>query len=484
MFLDLIKSALRNKVIWYLGSRYATFALQFITSIYIAVKLGVYYFGIWSFILLLVSIGSSCNWGIGNAAAILLVQHKEETDLCRRYTYNAGLLVLLTFILPLLILGYDRMIGIPLFAKYHLGNLIYAVAAIILLQYVCGFFTNIFRVKNKILEIMLQQTLWPVCMFCAIFCADGKELLYMLSVCYIIALFIPAVVYFHGKIVPFKGIPDKSIMKTIAGKGIFLFLYNVCFIFIMLTTKLQISFFYTVKEFGYFAFAFSLAQGVMLLLDSMLFLLFPKMIDMLKGDDTEKNLAGIAVLRKNYILPLHLLFYIILACCPLFFYFIPQYRNCLRPFVFILFTLLMYSHCFGYNSYLLAQNKEKQFSGIVFATLLLNNIFVYCLIVLKLQFEYIILGTLGAYTLYSVVVNSYALYCLGERKIAEFIKKNIPGTLLLPYAGILLLTVFAENCAIFYFLFLLLFVFVHVKKLKELFKNMLLLTRNDKLINI
>ena len=63
MLLSLIKSALKNKIFWYLASRYFVLGIQFIASILLAVKLGAYHFGVWSFLLLIVSIGVICNWG-------------------------------------------------------------------------------------------------------------------------------------------------------------------------------------------------------------------------------------------------------------------------------------------------------------------------------------------------------------------------------------------------------------------------------------
>ena len=484
MKLDFFIAVFKNKIFWYLASRYMVLGIQFLASIFLAVKLGAYYFGIWSFILLLVNIGSSCNWGIGSAATILLVQNKEDQSLCSRYTFNSLLLVLLTFIPPVLIAGYDRIIGIPVLAKYHLGNLIYAVTAIILLQYVCNFFINVFRVKNRIVEIIIQQSLWPVCMLLAVFFAQGKNLLTLLTVSYIAALLIPVIIFISKKQVCFTGKPEKTLIKEIASKGFFLFLYNACFLFIVLTTKLQVSYFYSVQEFGYFAFAFALAQGIMLLLDSLIFLLFPKMIDMLKGNDTQKIIAGIDLLRKNYILPLHLLFYTVLAVSPLFFYFLPQYAQSYRPFVLILFTLLMYSHCFGYNSYLLAQNKEKEFAGIVFCALVLNNILIFLLIKSGCSMELSILGTLITYVFYSVGVNCYALFCIGERTFQTYIKKNMSCKLSLVYCTTILLLILSEQNQLLSILPLLLFIILNVHDIRELAKKTTALIKNKDLINI
>ena len=59
MKLDFFIAVFKNKIFWYLTSRYMVLGIQFLASIFLAVKLGAYYFGIWSFILLLVNIGSS-----------------------------------------------------------------------------------------------------------------------------------------------------------------------------------------------------------------------------------------------------------------------------------------------------------------------------------------------------------------------------------------------------------------------------------------
>ena len=483
MFSQLIKLLLTNRIFWYLGSRYLVMAIQFFASIFIAVKLGSYHFGIWSFIILLISIGSIFNWGIGNAITIFYVQNKEDRELCNKYIFNSVLLVFITFIPPLLILGYDRIIGIHIFEKYHIGNLIYAIIATIMLQYLCSFFTNIFRVKNKLIEIVIQQSFWPICMFLLIFCASGETLLYCLTYSYTASSLLVVVMFICRRQIPWGGTADVGIMKKIAAKGFYLFMYNVCFMLIVFTTKFQISNFYSVEEFGYFAFAFTLAQGIMLLLDSVIFLMFPKMIDMLKGSDTQQIIAGITLLRKNYILPLHLLFYTVLAASPIFFYFLPQYSKSFKPFVLILCTLIMYSHCFGYNSYLLAQNKEREFSCIALGALLLNNLLVYIFCITKCRFEYAILGTLITYIIYSFAVNCYAMYCLSEHSIKNYFVQNLPASLLL-YMFTLFLTLTDSSAGKFFVITLILFIAFNIKRLKELCENVLTLIHNDKIMNV
>ena len=52
------KKIVTNKVVLYLVTRYMTYAVQFITSIWVAVKLGPFYLGIWGMLLfVLIQIG-------------------------------------------------------------------------------------------------------------------------------------------------------------------------------------------------------------------------------------------------------------------------------------------------------------------------------------------------------------------------------------------------------------------------------------------
>ena len=92
------KKIVTNKVVLYLVTRYMTYAVQFITSIWVAVKLGPFYLGIWGVILLLINYFKLINFGISNSLTVLLVQHKENKKQVDDYVKTAlGLLSVLGF---------------------------------------------------------------------------------------------------------------------------------------------------------------------------------------------------------------------------------------------------------------------------------------------------------------------------------------------------------------------------------------------------
>ena len=480
-FIPLLRSALKNKIFWYLASRYMVLGIQFLASIFLAIKLGAYNFGVWSFILLLVHIGTSFNWGIGNAATILLVQHKEDKQKCQDYIFNSMILTVLISILPCVVAAYDRILGIALFDKYHLGNKIYIVVFLIVASYFSSLLMNISRVKNRIGEITVAQMLWPFLMCVTLFCATEKALLFSLLLVYVIASGIGLAIYLLPRQISFSGHFSTSYLREIFIKGFFLFLYNAGFSFIVLSTKTIVGKYYSVEEFSYFSFAFSLAYGIMLLIDSLLFIIFHKMVEMLRGDDREKISNTLKFMRRNYLYMLHLLFYFVLAASGIFVVLFPKYAKSFDSFILIIFSLTMHSYCFGYNTYLLAQNKEKQMALFTGLALLFNIAAALVLVcVLQCKFSYVILATLLTYGIYSAVVNWYALRVAGLDKSWKELIRSIFIPRLTPLYLITLLLVLLQFDKRYIFLPLIAFLLLNMFELKNIFCNISQMLNNKK----
>ena len=273
--IDLLKKIFINQVFWYVASRYGIMALQFIASLFTAVRLGVYNYGLWSFITLLTTLGGCLNLGIGNAATVFLVQNKKSRRLTNAYTCNSFFLACLTGALSFSVLLYDRLFGITLFEKYHLGFYIYFVCSIIFFQQICTYFINIMRIKNKLFPIMFFQSLWPLCMLAVLFMAEGKALLHLLVWSLLLTSVISSVIFFQQAKIFWQDFLNLRLIERILKKGIFMFFFNTCFLMITYSTQLIISNHFSVKEFGYFSFALILANGIILLVDSIIFILYP-----------------------------------------------------------------------------------------------------------------------------------------------------------------------------------------------------------------
>lgn len=400
------QALLRNKIFWYLASRYGTFAIQFLTSIWLAVKLGPYYFGLWSFILLLVNVGLQCPSCIANAVNILLVQHKEDRARCAAYEFNSLVMTGTICVVPFLVALYDTFWPIPLFAKYQLGHLSYAVAFIVACFYLNLLFINVLRVKNRILEIAISQSLFPVLTFAVIFFATDRQLLNLLVGAYVVAMLVSIFLFVRTKCVSLFSSISASVMREIAVKGFYLFLYNACFYLIMLSTKMLISAYYPVETFGHFAFAFNVANATTLFIDSLMFLLFPKMIDVLRKGEAAEVAEKLGVMRICYIGTMVVLFVGMACAFSVLIRFVPKYAPSLPIFIALAGTLLVYTFCFGYSAFMLARNQERRMAIYSIMGLMTNIAAVWFLTAgCHVAVVYCLAGTAMAYLLYTALVN-------------------------------------------------------------------------------
>ena len=72
------KKIFSNKAILYVISRYATYIIQFINSLFIAIYLGPFYLGIWGFINLVIGYISQLNFGISNSVNVIISVNKQN----------------------------------------------------------------------------------------------------------------------------------------------------------------------------------------------------------------------------------------------------------------------------------------------------------------------------------------------------------------------------------------------------------------------
>lgn len=479
-----LKKALSNKILWYMATRYLTFALQFVSSLYIAEKLGPYYWGIWSFILLWINIGNMLNWGIGNSINILLVHHKTDSELCAEYCYNGFILSCLTMIPAVLFVVVERVIGIPYFAKYQVGNYIYLVLLIVCIGYLNNFFVNVFRVKNCLFAVAFSQSAFPVSCFLLMFFANGKNLLALLTGGYLAAVLVSLILFLCGRYIDWKQKINMMIMRETFLKGFFLFCYNACFLLIVLSTKTLISYYYSVEVFGYFAFAFSLANAAMLLVDSITFVAFPKMIDVLRTGTKDEIWEKIYQLHRFYLTGISGIIFLMIPCCWVLLYFIPKYAPSFKIFVVILFALGLYSVCFGYNIYMLAQNEEKKMAMLVSSALLLNIVISYLLAgVFFVPIEYCAFGVMITYLVYSLAVNSFATVRIGKRIDSHSFLFWIPLHLLIPVL-ISLVILFYGNNILLLSVPPVLFLLIGFKEIVQLVRQLLNVVHHPEIIDI
>ena len=284
-----LKKILGNSVVIYLSSRYLTYFIQFVTSLVIAAKLGPYHFGIWGFILLLLNYFQQCHFGIYNSMNVLYVQHREDVAKANGYLVNSLMLECWLALFVVALYAVYRLTGIDAFGKYNADKYLLWVCCIGILQYFSNLFINVFRVKNHLILVAFCQSIVVLLTFVCIFIFTGEALIRALVFAYLAGNLAIVILALATRVVEFKGAAvSGSVQKEILRKGILLFLYNTGFYFIIISIRTVISGNYEVEEFGQFTFSFSLAHAVMLLLESLTFMIFPKVIGKLSSDNYEE----------------------------------------------------------------------------------------------------------------------------------------------------------------------------------------------------
>ena len=349
---------LKNKILIYLSTRYLTYGLQFLISLIIAAKLGPYYLGIYGVVVLIISYFTQINLGVPHSLNVLLVHNKNNIENQNCYAVNS--LIIFSY-LSLAVITWTFIwayFGNLSYGNYKLDKYIILIILIVILTYFNSILTTIIRFRNQVNMLSLFGTI-PVILNLIVVCLFKEDDLVMaLTICNLLSLIICTALTF----IKIPNLFSKDInfnvdfQKQIIGKGFYLFLYNSCFYFILIVVRTFVSRFYTIEEFGYFTFSYTLANSVMLLLDSLNTIIFPKTIDLLSSNNKNDILTTLEKLRIGYITTSHLLIYAALIFFPLFVMLFPKYKLALSSMNMISLAILMNSNSYGYNTLLIARH--------------------------------------------------------------------------------------------------------------------------------
>ncbi|WP_270544134.1 lipopolysaccharide biosynthesis protein [Butyricimonas paravirosa] len=485
--MGIVSTVFKNKVFLYLGSRYITYALQFATSFYIALKLGPTSFGIWSFILLLINFYYIVDFGISNSINILLVQDKENEVRCLNHilssiiiTFGLCILIVLSFI----VIKYCRF---DFLVKYDIDIYLPAILYIVIVRNFNKVFSSIYRVKNRLLELAFFQSIVPVLLLLVIIFSSTNSLWYLVGA-YIVGQSLALLLFvFRGQI-SIKGSISFLSVNAVFYKGFWLFLYNGLFYLIMFSTSSFVSTFYSVSDYGKYSFAYSLAHSIFLFLEAFGYIVFPKIIQKLKGNDFDECKVVICTIRNSYLTIVHGLVYLAFPIFYLLCMMMPQYSNMLRMLCIASLTILPYVNAFGLNTFLMAQNKEKTIAIISFASFIMNILFLFLFIqILHFPYDLILLATMISYVLFTLLCSFFMLKIVGEsRCFALMLKTAFPVRISIPYviALCIVLLFSKEMCFMLLFIPLLVFISLNRDLLRETMRMMVRLIKKPEIVDL
>ncbi|NPE45855.1 lipopolysaccharide biosynthesis protein [Sphingobacterium prati] len=436
-----------------------------------ASNLGPYYLGIWGFFSLSLQYLSFFNFGIQQSSNNYLSLKFSNEKLRGKIAANALNLLAILFGLLILSTVAFRLFAYDFAEKYHFSTLYIPLLVAGIMNHLIVFFSNIYRIYGKFFKISLSQSLSVFFTLLVVWQYKGAYLLQVLVSIQVVSAIFSVVLFLVG--LPFKITLSFNTywLKRIAIKGLYMFFYNSSFYFMMLATRSFVSTYYKVEEFGYFTFGFTLANTILLLLDSINYVIYPKILNRFSKMEQSKVVTELGYIRSCYTTCTHLLAHTAIVLFPLFLYLFPKYSESQNAFRLIILTIILTTNAFGISGFIIAKGRERSLGGIAFACLLLNLVCNYFLVIVwHVGFEFVILSTATAYLVYIFCINYFGLTLIGEklnfRKLLNF---TFNTRLLLPYLLSLVL-IFLNAPNYFYILSLVVFVGLNMNNFKQIVK--------------
>ena len=484
-FISIVKTALKNKVILFIFSRYGTYLIQFINSLFIALYLGPYYLGIYGFITLITQYMNHLSFGVADSVTAIISVNKDKDLYIQKIIGTAITMLLGLSFIAILLFSTNEIFNLNLGSKYNFSTYAPIVVLIGVLGYFNTLFNHVFRVYGRLYEIAFNQTAYPLFILLAIIFFKNSELLWALVAANFSAFLLSFILYLIKSPIKLKPLFYYNLFKIIQTKGWHLFIYNSSFFFIVISTRSFVSGFYSVEEFGYFTFAFSLANVILLLLQAFSYLIFPKLLNRFASSTNNQNIDLLEKLRNAYVTTSHLLIHVAILFFPLFLLFFPQYKIASEAFKLIALSVVLYTNSFGYSGLLIAKGYEKILGRVAFSALVLNATVALVLIkIINVPFTLVIISTMVSYFIYV-----YALGFMGRKmlqldtSVLAVLNDIYPIRLLAPYAlslGFIILSI----SDIYFVLSIILFLILNFRvlsKLKTIIKTVIL---NPNFINI
>lgn len=454
-----LSKLINNKIIIYLTSRYAVYGLQFITGLVVAGKLGPYYMGVYGFLQMILMYLTQINFGIPHSLNVLLVHNKENREVSDNYIGNALLIISVMSLFVGFFYLYYIIFGISSFDRYQVDKYVIWICIVGILQYFNTLFQVIVRIKNKLRLLAFLQSFTIILNFFAIWIFTGEVLITVLVANNVISNIVSLyLTYRNGCFPKLSNVQiRKDIISEIVKKGFFLFLYNSCFYFIVISVRTIISANYAIEEFGKFTFSYSVGNSLLLLSGAISTIVFPKMIDKLSSKNVDEVNQVLKTVRISYISATYFLVFLALPAFPILLYFLPKYQDAIYSLNLVALAVLINTNSFGYSTLLIARNKEKYSALISFSSLVLNLVFALFFVrVLRVEYGLVVLSIMLTYLFFTFASTFVGIKIMGDYSFKRLVCDSFPFRLFVPY----LIAVVISICKLEQFIFVPLLIYL------------------------
>lgn len=443
-----LKKIFLNEGFLFLIGKYFGYALTFLNSIFIAKFLGIYYFGIYGFFLLLLRYVSYVNPGSHYAINVVLsTENRNDLKNSQKIVSN-GLII--NFITSILI--FFGIISIDIWApgfinKYNFSTYLLPTAIIGILVLTNTFFMNLFRSFSRFYEILCFLILPQIAISISFFFMEGENKLEPLIYTFLIGNVLALLIFLVRTPIKLIFNFDTGIVKMLLKRGLSLVFYNASFYFIVISTRTIVSYFYTVEQMGIFSFANSIAQASILIIGALSFVFFPKILNKLKqGTNDIESIRIIHKIRSLFTPTVFLIVFFTVFLYDLILIYLPDYQSSTYIFYYLIMLQLFLSMVIGYSDLLISRGLELKIAKFAFLTVVLNIITSYLLIKLfSVDLSTIAFSVASVSLIYSVLVIREGKKLLHENySFISIIKEIVPVKYIVPFAALFIERTFLE----------------------------------------
>lgn len=352
-----------NSIKLFVVLRYLNYFLGFLKGIIFAFVFTPSELGIWSYIMLILTLVGYTNLG---ADLYVNIEYSKRKNFKSKINQINGYTLLHFLIGSILLLTTYVLFDSEVYKLYQLLIII----TIYLFQTLQKNHSSILRVDRKInvigfLEVLVSViiTIPAILAYFKFYILTFTEIIDYTLILWAIGLIIKQLFFFkYSKLKLFNFNFNFSNYKKIYSIGFPLLISNISFYLIVQSNKILIREFLDFEMLGYFSFAVSITYAVMMLFGSVIWAIFPKLINDFSNIKTDMELKSrnIEFYQKIYSFLIFLVgIVIIIISKPLLLYFLPKYLKSIDSIIILIFAQYFISNSIFYKTALIANYEQK-----------------------------------------------------------------------------------------------------------------------------
>ena len=356
-----LKKIISNGKVVFILSKYATYAIYFIISLVIANKLGLFYFGIYGFLKLIIQYFTYSNLGV-NYSSLVIMSEDANKDITKNSSILTSSIIITFFSLTffyLIFVAICNLYDIEFYNRFNIGQYVFYIFFIVLIKQINQLYINIYRVYDRLKIINWAYNIPCIGEFIILSTGNGKRLLDNIMWAMVFSNGIVFIIFLVDAKFSISNNIDIKATKKLVRRGIMLLLYNISFYFIVLVAKSHISSEFQIEDFAQYSFSYNISDAVMLLNSSVSFFIYPNLINKLSSSNsTDNSLLLMREMQQYYMIAASLVIIIALIASHFLQLIVPDYVKSEYILQILLLSQLLVANSFIMTTFLVQQKKE------------------------------------------------------------------------------------------------------------------------------